>query len=326
MIRAWLADLDPASGAPRARLVPPAEAVEAARRGDANAWIDIESEEQETAVRALLAPLQIHPLAIEDLVMDLNRPKVDDYGAYLYIAVHSARWDGDRPVLHEIDLILGDHFLVSYHDTSTRSVTAAHDVLPRRPGLLQRHPAQLLHHLLDALVTNYLPIVDRVAEELDALEEEVLDPRGEPAEVQHRILHLKRGLSALRRIVGPQRDIILALTRDEFRVVPAEIRPYLRDVYDRFARVTDLLDSFRDETGSLLDLYVSIVSNRLNVIIKRLTVVATVGLPLTVITSYYGMNFALPEYRWSHPELMVIGIMAASALATWALLRWTRWM
>ena len=324
MIRAWVADLDPATQSPRARLVEPAEAVETARSGAANAWIDFESEDEAT-VRRLLAPLEIHPLALDDMVLDINRPKVDDFGSYLYIAVHSARWDEDRPRLREIDLVLGEHYLVSFHDETTRSVCSAHDLLERRPALLQRHPAALLHHLLDQLVSNYLPIVDRIAEELDDLEEEVIGEH-EPAGVQQRILRLKRGLSALRRVVGPQRDTILALTRDEFRAVPAEVRPYLRDVYDRFARVTDLLDSFRDETGSLLDLYVSIVSNRLNIIIKRLTVLATVGLPLTVITSYYGMNFALPAYHWSHPELFVLGLMALSGLVTWGVLKWTRWI
>jgi magnesium transporter len=323
VIRAWLADLD-TSGTPRTREVPAAEAVDAAVRGAANVWIDIEGEDEPT-VRGVLAPFAIHPLAIADLVMEINRPKVDDYGSYLYVAVHSARWDEERPVLKELDIVLGEHYLVTYHDTPTRSVTAAHELVARRPELLQRHPVAILYHLLDALVTNYLPIADQVAGQLDDLEEDVLDDRGEPAQVQPRILRLKRGLSAMRRVVGPQRDLILALTRDEFRAIPAEARPYLRDVYDRLARVTDLLDSFRDEIGSLLDLYVSIVSNRLNVIIKRLTVVATIGLPLTVITSYYGMNFALPEYHWSHPELMVIGIMGVSAGATWLLLRWTRW-
>ena len=324
MIRAWLADLD-ANGAPRTREVPAAEAVAAAARGAANVWIDIEGEDEPT-VRGVLAPFAIHPLAIDDLVMDVNRPKVDDYGSYLYVAAHSARWDDDRPVLKELDFVLGEHYLVTFHDTSTRSVAAGHELVARRPDLLQKHPATIFYHLLDTLVTNYLPIADEIAGQLDALEEDVLDDRGEPAQVQPRILRLKRGLSAMRRVVGPQRDLILALTRDEFRAIPAEARPYLRDVYDRLARVTDLLDSFRDETGSLLDLYVSIVSNRLNIIIKRLTVVATIGLPLTVITSYYGMNFALPEYHWGHPELMIIGIMGASAVATWVLLRWTRWM
>jgi magnesium transporter len=315
---AWVAD---ANGA---RAMAPEEAVRIAKAGTANAWIDLDGETGDTA-RPLLAPLAIHPLALEDMVTDINRPKVDDYGDYLYIAVHSARWDEDRPTLREIDMVLGEHWLVTYHDGSTRSIASAHEVIARRPALLQKSPALLMHYLLDTLVSNYLPLVDSIAEELDGLEEMVME-RDESTAVQQDIMRLKRGLSALRRIVGPQRDTILALTRDEFRQIPPEVRPYLRDVYDRIARITDLLDSFRDETGSLLELYVSIVSNRLNIVIKRLTVVATIGLPLTIVTSYYGMNFALPEYHLHHAVPYVLSVLAATAGVTWLLLWWRKWL
>lgn len=311
MIRAWVADSD------GARPADPAVAL-AALGGGACVWIDLDGED-EAAARSTLEPLAIHPLVIEDMAMEINRPKVDNYGAYLYLVVHSARWDQDRPQLREVDVVLGERFIVTYHDGSTRSVAAAHEVLPRRPELLSRGPAPLLHFILDVLVDHYLPIVDRIAEEVDELEELLFE--GGQRRLHQRVVRLKRGMSALRRIMGPQRDTVLALTRDEFRAVPPETRPYLRDVYDRLARVSDLLDSFRDETSSLLELYVSVVSNRLNQVIKRLTVIATVGLPLTVITSYYGMNFALPEYRWSWGEWYVLGLLALTAAATWWFLR-----
>jgi magnesium transporter len=103
------------------------------------------------------------------------------------------------------------------------------------------------------------------------------------------------------------------------------MRPYLRDVYDRLARVNDLLDSFRDEIATLLELHVSVVSNRLNEIIKRLTVIATIGVPLTVVTGYYGMNLKMAAYGWHYGELYVVGVLAITALATYAVLRWKRW-
>jgi magnesium transporter len=311
MIRAWIAD---AGGA---RAAEPADAI-AALAGGACAWVDFDCETEDVA-RRTLEPLGIHPLVLEDMVMEINRPKVDNYGAYLYLVVHSARWDQDRPQLRELDVVLGERFLVTYHDGSTRSIAAAHEVLPRRPELLSRGPSPLLHFILDVLVDHYLPIMDRIGEEVDLLEEQVFQPG--QRRLHQRVLRLKRGMSALRRIMGPQRDTVLALTRDEFRAVPAEIRPFLRDVYDRLARVSDLLDSFRDEISSLLELHVSLVSNRLNAVIKRLTVIATVGLPLTVVTSYYGMNFALPEYRWPWGEWYALGLLVLTALATWWFLR-----
>ena len=159
---------------------------------------------------------------------------------------------------------------------------------------------------------------------LDRIEEGLFQRGSRRTQVA--ILNLKRGMAALRRIVGPQRDAILALTRDEFAAIPAELRPYLRDVYDRMARVGDLLDSFRDEAASLLELHVSIQANRVNQVIKTLTVLATVMLPLTVVTSYYGMNFHFVEYQWKYGWLYVLGLLAASAGATWWLLREHKWL
>lgn len=317
MIRAWHAD---GSGA---REVTAAEAIALARTGSGAVWLDVEAID-EPAARTLLEPLGIHPVALDDMVAHINRPKVDDYGAYLYLVVHSARWESDaRPTLREIDFLVGERFLISFHEGATRSVSAAHEILPRRPELLARGPASLLHFLLDVLVDHYLPITELVSAEIDALEEGLFEsPEASPGE---RILRLKRGLSALRRIVGPERDTVLALTRDEFKAVPADMRPYLRDVYDRLARVSDLLDSFRDELATLLELQVAVTSNRLNSVIKVLTVIATIMLPLTVVTSYYGMNFRMPEFAWRYGWLYALGLLALTALGTWWYLRRRRW-
>ncbi len=325
MIRAWHAD----GGV--AQPVEVGEAVRLARDGPGSVWVDFESE-PEDAVRSALGPLGIHPLVLEDLVVDVNRPKVDTYGSYLYLVVHSARWEGERPELREIDVVVGRHFLITHHEGGTRSIETALDVLPRRPDLLTRGPATLLHFVLDVLVDNYLPIVDRLADELDDMEEAVMAGADRDDDVHQRILRQKRGMSALRRIVGPQRDTVLALTRDEFEPVPAEMRPYLRDVYDRLARVSDLLDSFRDEIGSVLELHAARVSNRLTEIIKRLTVIATIGLPLTIVTSYYGMNVGpdriFPEFHLlrAHPVVFVWGALALTTAVTWWYLRRKRWM
>lgn len=317
MIRAWHAE---GGGV---REVSPDEALRLARSGPGAVWLDLEGEDEASA-RALLAPLGIHPVALDDVVAHINRPKVDDYGAYLYVAVHSARWEADQlPTLRELDLLVCERFLVTYHDQPTRSVTAAHEVLPRRPELLVKGPATLMHFMLDVLVDHYLPITERIAADIDDLEERLFGRDDVP--MDEGILQLKRGLSALRRIVGPQRDTVLALTRDEFRAIPPEMRPYLRDVYDRLARVSDLLDSFRDEAATLLELHVTIVSNRLNQVIKVLTVIATIMLPLTVVTSYYGMNFRLPEYAWRWGWLYALGLLVATALGTWWYLKRRRW-
>ena len=318
MIRAWHCD----ERGPRT--VDPAEAVKLAVSGMGMVWIDFDGIDSST-IESLLAPLQVHPLAIEDMVLEINRPKVDNYGPYLYLVVHSARWGAaDRPSLRELDFLVGERFLVTYHEGSTRSIEAAVEVLARRPELLSGGPARLIHFILDVLVDNYLPILDGLTEEVDQLERAIF---GRPERTTHpRILRLKRGLAALRRIVGPQRDTVLALTRDEFHAIPAEMRPYLRDVYDRLARVSDLLDSVRDEVAGLLDLQLSVTSNRVNEVIKVLTVLATLGLPLTLVTSYYGMNFRFAAYEWKYGEFYILGLLAASFLGTWWILKSRRWL
>src|SRR5207247_8582257 len=213
---------------------------------------------------------------------------------------------------------------ITYHAGRTRSIAAAQEILGRRPEILTRGPAHLLFFVLDLLVDNYLPIMDRIGAELDGMEEDAFRRAGR--RVHARILKLKRGMAALRRIVGPQRDTILALTRDEYRAIPAEMRPYVRDVYDRLARVSDLLDSFLDEVSGLLELHVSVVSHGLNESIQILTVIATIMLPLTVITGYYGMNFHFAAYEWKYGELYALGLLAATALGTWWFLRSRRWL
>jgi len=318
VIRAWHCDER------GAREVEPAEAVRFAASGMGTAWIDFDGSDKET-MEQLLAPLKVHPLAIEDMVLELNRPKVDNYGPYLYLVVHSARWEpDDRPRLREIDFLVGETFLVTYHEGRTRSVDAGVDVLSRRPELLSSGPAHLLHFMLDVLVDNYLPIVDRLSAEVDQIETATFGRSDSRSHL--RTLRLKRGLAALRRIIGPQRDTVLALTRDEFHAIPAERRPYLRDIYDRLARVHDMLDSIRDEVAGLLDLQLSVASNKLNSVIKVLTVIATLALPITAITSYYGMNFRFAAYEWKYGEFYVLGLLAASLLGTWWILKLRRWL
>jgi magnesium transporter len=318
MIRAWEA------GEGGGREIAPDEAVRLARAGGTGAiWIDLDCEEP-AAARAVIEPLGIHPLALEDMVTQVNRPKVDDYGGYLYIAVHTARWEHDMPSLREIDILISERYLITYHDGATRPITAAHETLARRAELLGRGPAHLLHFILDLMVDNYLPIMDKIAGEIDELEEDVL--HGGRRRVNARILRLKRGMAAMRRIIGPQRDTILALTRDEFRAIPAPLRPYLRDVFDRLARVSDLMESYREEVSGLLELTVAMTSTRLNEVIKVLTVFATIMLPLTVITSYYGMNFRFAEYEFKYATAYVLALLTACALGTWWLLRRNRWL
>jgi magnesium transporter len=300
---------------------------DALRDSGTRVWIDLEDAGAE-GFETLKPALRFHPLAVEDCVADINYPKVDDFGDYLYVAVHSARWDpgAPQPALRELDILIGRRFLLTYHEGPTRSVTHARAVLPRRPELLERGPDYLLHFLLDVMVDNYLPIIDELEKQMDALEESVFKRPGQRLVVE--VLRLKHGVAAMRRIVGPQRDTILALTREEFSGVSRELRPYLRDVYDRMVRAGELLETFRDELSTLLEIYATQVSNRLNTVMKALTVVTVIIMPVNLVASIYGMNFSMPEQRWPAPlgYVWALSIMAIVALAMYLLIRSRRWL
>ena len=288
-------------------------------------WIDLEN--TGTAGFDALAPaLTFHPMAVEDCVMDVNFPRVDDYGQYIYLAVHSARWDANEvgPTIKELDILLGPDFLLTYHEAPTRGVTRAHELVCRRGQILAKGPDHLLYIILDVMVDNYMPILERVQGEVDRLEEKIL--RAPSRKLLAEILRFKRGIAALRRIVGPQRDTILTLTRDEYALIRPEMRPYLRDVYDRLARISDLLDSFRDELATMLDIYVSQVSNQLNEVMKVLTAITVIIVPVTLVASIYGMNVIFPGFNTKDGFYVALGIMLATALGMVWYFRSRRWL
>jgi magnesium transporter len=308
-----------------ARTIAPDQLAAALAAPGTNVWIDLVNA-GETGFDALRPALMFHPLVVEDCVTDINHPKVDDYRDYVYLAVHSARWEPDEaePTLKELDVIVGPRYLVTYHEESTRSIDRAHLALERRGDLLSRGPDYLLYFLLDVMVDNYLPILEMLQERIDALEEKMLRQASRRTMVE--VMHLKRGVSRLRRIVGPQRDTILALTRDEFSAIRPETRLYLRDVYDRMARVGDLLDLYRDEMATLLELYVSQVSNQLNEVMKVLTAITVIIVPVTLIASIYGMNVDFPGTGTRGGFWASLGIMAITAAGMLAYFRSRKWL
>jgi magnesium transporter len=294
---------------------------------DARVWIDLQGTGRE-GFEAIQPALVFHPLVLEDCLVDVNHPKVDDYGDYLYLAVHSARWEESdaEPTLKELDVLVGTNFLLTYHEEPMRSIDHAHKVLPLRPDLLERGPDHLLHFILDVMADNYIPILDTVQGKLDRLEERVFKSATQRVLIE--MLRLKRGMAAMRRISGPQRDAILGLTRGEFTKISPEIRPYIRDVYDRMVRVDETVNSFRDELSTLLEIYATQVSNRLNEVMKVLTIITVVIMPVNLIASIYGMNFRMPEQGW--PGYLgyswALGLMVVVGLAMYWFIRSRRWL
>jgi magnesium transporter len=255
-------------------------------------WIDLERQTPEA--NALLADvLKLHPLTIEDIWAERSRPKLDDFDAYLYVIVHGiGAAKHDRLQTVEIDLVIGPNWLVT-HDPAGLVSDDIGTELDHSARVLSKGVAWLAHALLDRAVDRYMPVIDELDAEIEQLENDTLDyaGTGRGQSVLVRILAFKRRLQQLRRMGIHQREILLRLARGEFDEIPADALPFFRDVYDHFLRINDIAEGYRDLVTSALEAYLSVQSNRMNEIMKTLTLMSTVMLPLTFIVGLYGMNF-----------------------------------
>jgi magnesium transporter len=303
-----------------------ADAAPAIKRADTTVWIDADehTDELECFLRDVL---QIHPLTVEDVFTDRLTPKLEDYGDYLYIVMHGVRRDAqslESLGTIELDILLGKHWVFTHHLLPMRSIEGLAEDLGRNPKS-HHEPAFLVHGLIDLLTEHYLPVVDRFEDEIDDIEKTVvLKPS---PQLLQRLFGMKRSLQQLRRISAYQRDLLARLSRQESALIPARAAPFFRDVYDHFVRIADLADSYRELVTVSLEIYMSVVANRTNDVMKALAIVSTIMLPLTFIAGIYGMNFEhMPELQFMYGYPMALGIMGATALLCLFLFKRKGWL
>lgn len=278
-------------------------------------WVDLMNPSPEET-RILSDVFKFHELSVEDAVSEIHHPKIETYPGYLYLILHGidfrAREHAFRTL--DIDFFLGQNFLVTVHTGESRSITRMAEVCRRNASVLGEGPAALMHRIIDTLVDNYRPEVEKLSERLDKLEREIFQ-RPDPS-LARRILDFKRDAGSLRRVVVPQRDAVGRLARREFPVISESLSFRFRDVYDHLVRLADEAMFFHDRIGSLLEAHLSTVSNQLNTVMKVLTIIATLFMPLTVITGMYGMNVPLPalpggpewQFWWVAAVMMAIAV------------------
>lgn len=259
-------------------------------------WVDICDPENENgahpeALRILRDVFEFHPLAIEDALIENHVPKVDDWGSYLYIVLYAVHFERGKEHLEtrELDVFVGPNYLVTYRTEEVRALEQQWRVTQRDARHTRRGVDYLLYELCDAIATDYLPVMDAMDEAVDLLQDAVFERTD--ARLVERIFMLKRAVLDLRRVLGPQREVLNKLSRGDFAVIDDKDRVYFRDVYDHFVRLVDLNESLRDVVGGVLDTYLSVAANRTNEIMKALTIVSLMFLPLTFITGFFGMNF-----------------------------------
>lgn len=290
-------------------------------------WVALEEPDEEEMTRVLINQFHFHPLAVEDCQSDgYQTPKLDDYGEYLFLIVQSVTPGGflDGDTTRELNIFLGDNYLVS---SSLRKIPAVEKLrkrLERDERIYQNGSDFLCHALLDQVVDEFIPHIDQLEEEIDFLEEAVLS-NPDPQTLQ-RILRLKRYSMNLRRVISPQREVVNRLCRDDFPMIDPHSRMYFRDVYDHLVRIFDMLDGIRDMTTSALEVYLNATSLRLNEVMKALTIVSTIFLPLSFVAGVYGMNFHyMPElgWRWGYPAVWLVFILIAIGMLSY--FRKRRW-
>jgi magnesium transporter len=254
-------------------------------------WADIEAPDEND--RRLLAEVfKFHELAVEDAIAEVHHPKIEAYDSFLYLILHRIVQGSQGFLTEDVDFFLGRNYLVTVHIKDSGSIEAELGLCQRYPTFLAEGAAAQLHRIVDRMVDHYSPAVDGLEDRLDQVERCVFEePLKNPLKD---ILGLKRDVASLRRVALPQRDAIGRLARREFSEIPEALTYRFRDVYDHLVRLTDEAIFFQDRVSGLLDAYLSSQSNRLNQVMKVLTVIATIFMPLTVLTSMFGMNVALP--------------------------------
>jgi magnesium transporter len=281
----------------------------------ATAWVDIGPGDAAEAERLLRDVFKLHPLAVEDCLSPSEHPKIDDYGDYLFLVTHGVRPDGGERLFRslELDAVLRERLLVTFHSVDSRSVTDTKTTV-RKAGLpLRRGVAAVLHEILDRQIDRYLPVLEEVEQRLDRIEDALFERPSQA--LLEEILELKRATLGLRRSLVKQRDVLHRLGRREFALVPDADAWMFRDVEDHLIRAADLLESYREILGDAVEIYLSVTSNRLNQIVKVLTIFSSIILPLSLIAGIYGMNFKhMPETEWTWGYPFALGLMVLITL------------
>ena len=330
----------------------------AAIAGDDSIWIDLSNPTADEEEAVFGRFLKVHALTREDITkprlnpeQGAHFPKVEEFPDYLFVITNplppglaevvtrKPNADGTNPLppltparlLHrqnrpQLSAVLTHHVLITYHTQPLGCIDQTRRYLERHGETARRGPDYLFHLILDDMVDEYAPVVDRVSARLDRLETRVF--RDPSPKVLGSMLRLKRLVTGLRKTLILEREVLARLTRGEFALVEAREIAYYRNVYDHLVRYTELIESAREMVGDLMQTHLAAVSNRLNEIMKVLTMISTVVLPMTLIAGVYGMNFrkGMPELDWVYGYPFALGLMVLTGVTSFALFRWKKWI
>ena len=284
-------------------------------------WLHVHGEVEPELLKAIGETFHLHPLALEDVVNGVERPKAEEFDEQDFIVIHTVQTEAHHLIFHQFSLFVGRNYVLSFATDADDAIPEAVRVRIRAGrGMIRRAGVDyLMYVFLDTITDSYFPVLEDLGEHLDYIQEQALlheNPHTMPLiqRTKHELLHL-------RRVIWPVRDLLTTLMRDDNENVSDPVRHYLRDCYDHVIQLMDMLEVYREMASDLMDAYLSAISNRMNSVMKVLTIIATLFMPLTFIVGLYGMNFRtdvsrlnMPELTWQYGYVFVWGVMLASVV------------
>jgi magnesium transporter len=291
-------------------------------------WINIDGVHDSSVIEKLGRAFGLHPLIQEDIMTTSQRPKLDELETSIYVVSRMVELgeDGKEIVTEQLSLVFGRNFVLSFQEKPGDMFDPVRDRIRHGKGRIRKlGPDYLAYALLDAVVDHYFVVLETVGERIECLEDElVADPR---QETLHAIHALKREMLFFRKSVWPLREVVAALERAESALIQPSTNIFLRDVYDHVIQVIDNVETFRDMLSGMLETYLSSVSNRMNQVMKILTIISTIFIPLTFLVGVYGMNFEhMPELKWKFGYFLVWGIMLTVGVGLVAFFKRKKWL
>jgi magnesium transporter len=306
--------------------VNPSDISELLGQRDTFVWLDLQNP-READIDLLREEFNFHPLSIEDATHHPERPKLESFEKYYFLIFYCLSYDAAKNRLHSqpIGLFIGANYIVTVHLGAIGSIDETIRRWRASAGELGNDAGALLYALLDAIVDDYFPVIDALAERVEDIEEQIFERFRE--EALQDVFALKRDLLAARRVVAPERDVLNVLIRREVPIFERDTIQYLQDVYDHIVRVTDSIDTYRDLLSNALDAFLSVQSNRLNQIVKVLTISSIILMADALVAGIYGMNFEfMPELHWAFGYPFALGLMALISSALILFFRWRKWL
>ena len=297
-------------------------------------WINIDGLSNTLEIEKLGKYYELHPLLMEDISNTNQRPKIDEYPGYIFMVVKMLYFPKKNPdknihglVIEHISLVMGKDYILTFQESDGDVFEGVRDRITNDKGRIRSKGADyLLFCLLDAIIDNYFEVIDNISEKIEILEEELFQTQASD-EITFQIQELKRTILRIRRAVFPLREVLSRIEKLGDNLIEEKTRNYFRDLYDHIIQVSENIDIYREMTRGLMEMYMTTISNRMNEVMKVLTIMATIFIPLTFIAGVYGMNFEyIPELRWKYSYFVLWGIMILIFLLMLYYFRKKRWI